>query len=289
MRYLYYPGCSQKSSAISYERSFLAVCDELGIELIELEDWNCCGTTIAISVNKMLSLFLGARNLGLANQYELPVVTPCPSCYISLRRILKECKENKIYFQQLNELLAKEHLAFSTDIEVFHSLEFLVRVVGLDTIWSKVRNPLRGYKIAPYYGCQLVCPYVNGSKSNDPQDLEKLIEVLGAQPVEFPFRTHCCGGSLMFTLKEQAEKLSCMILRSIQRTDADLIVTPCGLCQINLEIAQKRIWKETPGQRSLPIFNIGQLMGLALNLDPRRIYTDKKKILAKRGITSTTN
>ena len=156
MRYIYYPGCSQKSSAISYERSFLAACNVLGIELTELEDWNCCGTTIAISVNKTVSSFLAARNLGLANQYKLPVVTPCPSCYVSLKRMLKECKENETQFNQVNELLAEEHLAFSTDAEVYHALEFLVSVIGLDTIANKVCNPLKGFRIAPYYGCQLV-------------------------------------------------------------------------------------------------------------------------------------
>ena len=286
MRYLYYPGCSQKSSSISYERSFLSVCDFLGIELVELDDWNCCGTTMAISLNKMISLFLAARNLGLANQFNLPVVTPCPSCYISMRRMLKVSKENKFQSDQINELLAAEDLAFSTDIEVFHSLEFLVHIVGLDTIRKKIRNPLKEFKIAPYYGCQLVCPYVNGDNISDPQDLEKLIEVLGAQSVEFPFRTQCCGGSLMFTLKEQAEKLGCMILRSIKKTDANLIVTPCGLCQINLEIAQNRSRKEAPHQRPLPIINIGQLMGLAFDLHPKRIYTNRKKILAKQGIIS---
>jgi len=280
MKYIYYPGCSQKSSAISYERSFLAVCKVLGIELIELEDWNCCGTTIAISVNKMVSSFLAARNLGLANQYKLPVVTPCPSCYVSLRRILKESKENKTQFDRVNELMAEENLAFSTDTEVYHSLEFLVSVVGLDTIANKVRNPLSGYRIAPYYGCQLVSPYANGNKSEDPQHLEKLIKVLGALPVNFPFRTLCCGGSLMFTLKVQARKLSSMILDSIQRTNANLIVTPCGLCQLNLEMARNR---------SLPIINIGQMVGLALGLDPGKLYMNKMKIPAMQGIPLNIN
>ena len=280
MRYIYYPGCSQKSSAISYEKSFLAVCNVLGIELNELEDWNCCGTTIAISVNKTVSSFLAARNLGLANQYKLPVVTPCPSCYVSLRRTLKECKENKTQFNQVNELLAEEQLVFSTDTEVYHALEFLVNVVGLDAIANKVCNPLKEFRIAPYYGCQLVSPYANGSKSHDPRQLEQLIEVLGAHTVNFPYRTLCCGGSLMFTLKEQAKKLSSMILGSIQKTDANLIVTPCGLCQLNLEMALKR---------SLPVINIGQMLGMALGLDPKSLYMNRLKIPEKQGIILNNN
>jgi heterodisulfide reductase subunit B len=280
MRFIYYPGCSQKSSAISYERSFLAVCNLLGIELTELEDWNCCGATIAISVNKTVSSFLAARNLGLAQKYNLPVVTPCPSCYVSMRRMLKECKENKTQFDQINELLAEEQLSFSTNTEVYHALEFLVSVIGLDTIANKVCNPLEGFRIAPYYGCQLVSPYANGSKLHDPRQLEQLIAVLGAHPVNFPFRTLCCGGSLMFTLKEQAKRLSSTILGSIQKTDANLIVTPCGLCQLNLEMALKR---------SLPIINIGQMLGLALGLDPRSLYMNKLRIPEKQVINLNIN
>ena len=268
MKYIYYPGCSQKSSAISYERSFLGACHILGIELMELEDWNCCGTTIAISVNKMLSSILGARNLGLAYPHNLPLVTPCPSCYVSLKRVLKESKEDGILYQRLNTLLAEEHLAFSPETVVYHSLEFLVDVVGLDAIANKVLHPLNGFRIAPYYGCQLVSPYANGNRSDDPQHLEKLIEAVGGHPVNFPFRTLCCGGSLMFTLKEHARKLSAMILSSIKDTDANLIVTPCGLCQINLTMA---------GNQSLPVINIGQMLGLALGLDPGKIGLRKLK------------
>ncbi|UCG27525.1 MAG: CoB--CoM heterodisulfide reductase iron-sulfur subunit B family protein [Bacteroidales bacterium] len=289
MKYLYYPGCSQKSSAISYERSFLAICDVLGIELIELDDWNCCGATIAISVNKMVSFLLAARNLGLANKYNLPLVTPCPSCYVSLNRILKVCKESKSQSDQINTLLAEEDLTFSTDTQVYHSLEFLVHIIGLDTIRERIRNPLRGFKIAPYYGCQLVGSYVNPDNNGNPQSLEELIEVLGAEPVKFPFRTQCCGGSLMFTLSKQAEKLSGMILQSICRTDADLIVTPCGLCQMNLEIAQKKNHGKIPRQRPLPVITFGQMMGLAFDLDSGTIGINKKKILAKQNIISLTN
>jgi heterodisulfide reductase subunit B len=269
MKYIYFPGCSQKSSAISYERSFLGACDALGVELMELEDWNCCGTTIAISVNKMLSSVLAARNLGLAYPYDLPLVTPCPSCYVSLKRVLKESKEDGVLYQRLNTLLAEEHLAFSTETVVYHALEFLVDVVGLDAIANKVLHPLKGYRMAPYYGCQLVSPYANGSRSDDPQHLEKLINAVGGRPVNFPFRTLCCGGSLMFTLKEQARKLSATILSSIKDTGADLIVTPCGLCQINLAMA---------GNKSLPVINIGQMLGLALGLDPGKLGLRKLKV-----------
>ena len=289
MRYLYYPGCSQKSSSISYDRSFLAVCQVLGIELQELLDWNCCGATIAISVNRMVSLFLAARNLGLANQARLPLVTPCPSCYVAMKRVQKLCQENKLISERISHLLAEEELSVSGSLEVCHSLDFLVRVAGLEAIGNKVRNPLSGIKIAPYYGCQLSGPHANGNTDGEPGGLESLIEVLGAEPVEFPFRTQCCGGSLMFTSDKQAKKLSSIILESVHNTDAGLIVTPCGLCQLNLQIATKNSpsWNSRPA--GVPVLNIGQLMGLAFDLGKGKIFLKKNRIMASRKIITEIN
>ncbi len=286
MKYLYYPGCSQKSSAIPYDKSLLAICSRLGIELVELDNWNCCGATIAISINKLLSSFLAARNLALAKPSNLPLVTPCPSCYISLKRIIQIIKENDLLSGKINELLATENLTINTDIDIYNTLEFLVNVVGLDNIREKVINHLTGIKIAPYYGCQIVSPYVSGDNNSDPQNLEKLINALGAQPVEFHFRTQCCGGSLMFTRKEQANKLSRMILQSIQNKEADFIVTPCGLCQLNLTMVQEMSRSYLAKRTSIPVLNIAQLIGLAFDLHPKKIFVNKKQILSKREMES---
>jgi heterodisulfide reductase subunit B len=216
----------------------------------------------------------------------LPLVTPCPSCQIALKRVRKACSENEILYRQIQRLLEEEGLRLPEKLEVYHSLDFLVRVVGPDTIARRIRNPLTGFKIAPYYGCQLAGPLANGNNGKDLQDLERLIEIIGAEPLEFPFRTQCCGGSLMFTFDRQAKKLSRIILDSTRRAGADLIATPCGLCQLNLEIAQKTslIWNAKIN--SLPVINISQLLGLAFDLDDEEIFLNKKKILAKQYSTS---
>lgn len=284
MKCLYYPGCSQKASSIAYEKSFLAVAEKLNIEINELDDWNCCGTTVSISVNEILALTLSARNLAIAENYNntmheaqsmkhdfLPVVAPCPSCYVSLSKVNKHFKEKTRFVNLVNESLNKGNLNYNGKVEVLNILDFFANKVGTDLIKQKVSKPLTGLKIAPYYGCQLVTPYASGDDNENPQNLEKLIVALGGTPVEFPYKTQCCGGSMMITKKEQAEQMSCDILKSIDKVEADMIVTPCGLCQVNLDFG-KKVSKQYIGKKiSLPVFNITQLMGLALGISNKEL------------------
>ena len=278
MKCLYYPGCSQKASSISYDRSFLAIAKKLGIEVIELEDWNCCGTTVTISVNEILSLTLSARNLAIAEAANLPLVAPCPSCYISLNKANKQFKEKSLLSEKANASLNKGGLNYSGNTEVYNILDFLVNKVGVDKIKEKVVTPLSGYKIAPYYGCQIVNPYATGDDSNDPQNIEKIITALGATAVDFSYKTVCCGGSLMFTKKQHAERMCNEILKSIIDAGADIITTPCGLCQINLETAQGKSAEYLGGKISMPVLNITQLIGIALGIDQSSLMTNIKKI-----------
>ena len=210
----------------------------MGVEITEIDDWNCCGTTVAISVNEILALTLPARNLALAEPLGLPVVAPCPSCYVTLNKVNKHFKENSPYVEKVNDALGKGGLHYNGTVEVMSVLDFLVNKVGVEKIREKVVYPLNGVKIAPYYGCQVVNPYATGDDNTNPQNLEKIIEALGATAVDFPYRTMCCGGSLMFTRKKQAEEMCSIILKSITEAHADVIATPCGLCQINLETAE---------------------------------------------------
>jgi len=267
MKCLYYPGCSQKASSISYEKSFLTIARALGIEIIELDDWNCCGTTVTISVNEILSHTLSARNLAIAEPYNLPVVAPCPSCYISLNKVNKLYKEKSFLVDKINASLNEGGLKYNGKVRVYNILDFLVNFVGADKISQKVVKPLKNIKIAPYYGCQIVNPYATGDDNDNPRNLEKIIEVLGAVPVDFPYRTMCCGGSLMFTRKPQAEQMSNIILKSISHAGADMVATPCGLCQINLNLAEKTSNQYSGSRISLPVLNIAQLISAAFGLE----------------------
>jgi heterodisulfide reductase subunit B2 len=266
MKCLYYPGCSQKASSISYEKSFLAIAKKLGIEIIELEDWNCCGTTVTISVNEILAMTLSARNLAIAEPLDLPLVAPCPSCYITLSKVNKLFKDKSSFVSKINDALGKGGLNYKGKVEVCSILDFLANKVGTEKIKEKVVSPLKGLRVAPYYGCQLVTPYATGDDVNNPQNLEKIIEALGGTPVDFTHKTQCCGGSMMITKKPQAEEMSTGILKSIDKAGADMVVTPCGLCQINLDFA-KGVSSHYLGKKiSLPVMNVTQMIGMALGV-----------------------
>lgn len=279
MKCIYYPGCSQKASSIPYEKSFLATAKVLGVEITELNDWNCCGTTVTISVNEILALTLSARNLAIAEPLGLPVVAPCPSCYSTLSKVNKVFKENFIMAEKVNEALNKGNLHYGGMVKVYNVLDFLVNVVGVDRIKEKVVKPLTGVKIAPYYGCQIVNPYATGDNNSDPQNMEKIIGALGGTAVDFPHRTSCCGGSLMITKKPQAEQMSGIILKSIAGAKADVITTPCGLCQINLETAERSGVKYSGEKVNMPVLTITQLIGIALGVSKSDIMADAGKVL----------
>lgn len=281
MKCIYYPGCSQKASSISYEKSFLAIAKILGIEITELEDWNCCGTTVTISVNEILSLTLSARNLALAEAAGLPVVAPCPSCYSTLSKVNKVFKENFSMAEKVNEALGKGGLHYSGMVKVYNILDFLVHKVGVEKIKEKVVKPLSGVKVAPYYGCQIVNPYATGDDNGNPQNMERIIEALGGTPVDFIHRTTCCGGSLMITKKPQAESMSNVILKSIADAKADVITTPCGLCQMNLEVAENSSAKYSGTKISMPVLSITQLIGVALGISKSDNMMDAGKVLKK--------
>lgn len=271
MKCIYYPGCSQKASSISYDKSFLAVAKTLSVETIELDDWNCCGTTVTVSMNEILSLTLSARNLAIAEPSNLPLVAPCPSCYGTLSKVNKHFKENSRFVEKINEALGKGNLHYNGKVEVFNILDFLVNKVGLDKIKEKVVRPLTNLNVAPYYGCQIVNPYAKGDNNANPQNLENIIDAIGGNAVDFAHRTTCCGGSMMITKKPHAQEMSNIILKSIDDAKAQMIVTPCGLCQINLEGAESVSNHFTGKKISIPVLTVTQLIGIALGISNKEL------------------
>jgi len=270
MKYLYYPGCSSKGTSRAYEESLLSICKKLGIEFEEIEDWNCCGTTTVIAVNKILSLALAARNLAIAEPKGMELVTPCPSCWLSLTKVNKVFQEGGPLAEKVKQALAAGGLTYEGTTKVRHLLEFFVNEVGPEKIKSAVTDPLAGCRVAPYYGCQVVRPYSESDDAYNPQNMERIIEALGAEAAPFEGKTACCSGTMMATRKNVGVEMSRDIMKNIRRARANIAVTPCPLCQLNLELAQfdeRQPWKEV----EVPILNLAQLVGLAMGLSPKEL------------------
>jgi len=273
MKYLYFPGCSLKGTSRGYEESIFAVFEKLGITLEELPDWNCCGSTSVIAVNKTLAMALAARDLALAEPTGLQLLTPCPSCWLELTKANDVIREGGKLAEKVKEALAAGGLKYNGTTTVRHIVEFLVNEVGIEKIKQYVSNqkyvgnPLTGLRIAPYYGCQMVRPFADKDDTYNPQNMEKLIEALGAEAATFELKTACCSGALMATRKNVGRDMSKQILRSIKEAKADLVVTACPLCQLNLELVQFGN-SEFAGKNELPILSITQVMGLAMGIPP---------------------
>jgi len=198
--YTYFPGCSSShGSTKAYGWSAEAVTKALDVELIELEDWNCCGSTPFISVDELASFCCSARNLALAEKRDFDLVTPCSACYVILSRTNSYLKQYPELKAKVDEALAASDLEYHGTVRVRHLLDIFVNDIGYDEINTKVKNSLGGLKVAPYYGCQVVRPGFGFDHPEFPQSLDKLIATLGGEPIPFPLKSRCCGGSLIIS------------------------------------------------------------------------------------------
>jgi len=265
--YTYFPGCSSsEGGAKAYGWSTQAVSKILDMELIELDDWNCCGSTPYSSVDELASFCLSARNLSLAEKRGFDLVTPCSSCYVILNRTNSHLKEYPQVKAKVNEALAAGSLGYHGTVRVRHLLDVFVNDIGYDEINSKVKRNLGGLKVAPYYGCQVVRPRFGFDHPEFPQSLDKLIASLGGEPVPFPLKARCCGGSLIIPEEALALDLIRKLLDSALSNGAECLVTVCPLCQTNLDAYQSRVNKRFKTNFNLPILFFTQLMGVAFGL-----------------------
>jgi heterodisulfide reductase subunit B len=238
----------------------------LGVELRELEDWNCCGATPYMSVSQDKSFALSARNLALAEPTGDDLVTGCTGCYLVLNKTNHYLAEDPAVRERIRIVLQAAGLSYGGGTRVRHLLDVVVNDVGLDAIAERVTRPLEGLRVAPYYGCQLVRPFAEFDDQEWPTSLDRLLATLGAEPVVYPVKTKCCGGMLMTTSSEAAETMVHRLLRSAERAGADCVATLCALCQANLEFYQDAVNRRFSASHRLPILLFTQLIGLALGL-----------------------
>jgi heterodisulfide reductase subunit B2 len=260
MEFSYYPGCSLHSTASEFNDSVLAVFKALDTGLHELEDWNCCGASSAHIVSRTLSLALPARNLAIAQAAGRDVVMPCAACFNrhkSTDQVMRQHPEQRRLLEEIADF------SFSGDINVRPLLDVVARDVGFEKVRSLVRKPLSGLKVVGYYGCLLVRPpeVTQYSNPDHPQDMELLLEALGAEARPWSYGTECCGGGLSLTKSKVAGRLVTRLASRAAEAGAEAIVTTCPLCQVNLEMRQGGAGPK------MPIFYFTELMGLALGLD----------------------
>ncbi len=266
MKYAYFPGCSLKGTGRAYEESLVPVLRHLGVELQELEDWNCCGATAYMAVDEGKACAAAARNLALAEQTGLrQMLAPCSACYLVLNKAQHYLNEYPAMRQVVGRALQSVGLQCNGDTVVRHPLDVLVNDIGLEAIRQKVTHPLHGLKVAPYYGCQIVRPYATFDDQANPTSMDRLLEALGATVVRWPLKTKCCGGSLTGTLPEAGLRLSYILLKEARKRGADVIATVCPLCQFNLDSYHPQIAARWEPVR-LPTVYFSQLMGLAFGL-----------------------
>ena len=275
MKYTYYPGCSVKATANLYQKSIDAISPILGIELEELEDWNCCGATAYMSVKELMSFAISARNLALAEPFHRDVVTPCSACYLVLNKTNQYFTEYPDLRKKLGQALEAGGLSYSGNLRVRHILDVLFNDVGPEKISSLVKKRLDGLKVVPYYGCQIVRPEMGFDDPDDPQSMDRLIESLGATSVEYPLKTKCCGASLMGTEEDLALRLCCELLTGAESAGGHCIVTLCPLCQMNLDVYQSKVNRLCRMGHNIPVLYITQLIGIALGLPSKDLGLDK--------------
>ena len=283
--YAYFPGCSLEKMAHSYHLSAMETTRALGVELKELEDWNCCGATAYFHVDELLAYTLSARNLAMAEKEKLNLVAPCSGCYKNMFFTRQHLKHDPDLAEHINSALAEDNLQFSGSATVQHLIEVFVQDVGLKEIKAKVTRSLSGLRVAPYYGCQILRPRKGKEDVEQPRFFEDLVAALGAVPVEYPLRLTCCSGALIITNRRAALSMVRNLLESAVKARATVIVTACPLCQVNLECYQKQVNSEFGTELHVPVMYFTQLIGLALGIPPKRLGIGSELVAVMPAIT----
>lgn len=287
MRYLYYPGCSSEATGKAYDVSTRAMMAKLGVELAELDDWNCCGATSYFSVRELDSFAIAARNLAIAQQQgdeDLCVI--CNACYTTLAKTNRYMAESPEVHEAVNGALGAVGRAYDGAKPVRHVMDILVNDLGLEAIEEKVTRRLTGLKVACYYGCQYSRPMGAFDDTEFPVTMDNFFQALGAETVDFPGKVKCCGGMMMLTKEEGALRLCHELLKGATEAGADVIVAACPLCEMNVEGYQPRVNKTFGTSFDIPVMYFTQLAGLAFGADPKDLAIDKQIVSCDRVVAA---
>ena len=268
--YSFYPGCSSQSGASSsnYLTSVNSMCDELDIQLNTIEDWNCCAASIGYAGGGELPrVSLSARNIALSEKQhpQQDIVATCAACWLATREASERIAHSTRIKEGTGLALKEAGLEMKNDKRIRHMVEVLVEDIGMAAITDKVKKPLEGIKIAGYVGCQTNRPFgIDGESFENPQYLDNMVEAVGAEPIRtYEKKVSCCGGALAFSEPDKSFNLIKPILESAMDNGADMIVTPCPVCQMNTEVYQDKINEKFGTKFNIPVVYYSTLMSVA--------------------------
>ena len=291
MKLSYYPGCTLKNHAKNFEDSALCALEKLGIEVQELDRWNCCGTVFSFATDDLIHHMAPIRNLiRVKEQDSNRVMTLCAMCYNTLKRSNERMKKDKESLDIINNLMDREKVKYEGDVSVFHLLEFLKEEIKFENLAKKVVKPIKKLKIASYYGCLLVRPKEIGfDDMENPTIMDKLMEALGAEPIDFPYKTECCAAYQTVDKPDIVAERTHQILTSAQNQGAEAVIVSCPLCAFNLDHRQKVTRQKYPEFKNIPILYFTQILALALGCPEERLrldlhYVDPKPVLKEKAL-----
>ena len=275
-KYAYFPGCSAESTGKSFTVSTAYVTEKIGVEMVEIPDWNCCGTSAAALTSPELAMALPARSLAIADR-ELPgldVVAPCAGCYRSLKTSLAFARESEENRELIKKII---NAPYEAKADVLTLLEVFATDEARQAIAEKVQRKLRCLKVACYYGCAMVRPadVCECDNAEDPQEMDEIMELIGAEPVDWAFKTECCGAAQQMTIPNQAKPMIERIFQNAAANGADCIVTSCPLCMLNLDMREAEINRARVAEGKepfdIPCYYFTELIGLAFGASPDEV------------------
>lgn len=280
----YFPGCCLHSTARNYESSNQAVFKTLGVQLEEIPDWNCCGSTPAHQTDHLLALALTARNLAQAEKAGMKeVMAPCAACFNHLRTTEIECAKSEEIHEEVQKAI---EMKYKNTVHVLNILELLIDRIGIQEVVSKVKKPLSGLRVAPYYGCMLTRPtkITRFDHPTNPMSMGHLLEALGAEVVTWGAKTDCCGAGYVLNRLEVVVDLSGRIVYQAKEAGADVIATACPMCMSNLDLRQGAMEKATGKVSKVPVMYITELIGMALGFSASELGI-KKHVVSTAAVS----
>ncbi len=291
MKVSYYPGCTLKSNAKNFEDSTLCSLKELGVDVQELKRWNCCGTVYSLATDDLMRHLASIRNLIRVKEEDADsVMTLCAMCYNTLKRVNERVKADPDSLAKIHKFMDEEKISYAGDVKVRHLLELLKEDVKFETIAQKVKKPLRNVKVASYYGCLLVRPKEIGlDDMENPTILDDLVAVLGAVPIDFPYKTECCGAYQTVDKPETVADRTFSILGSALSRGAEVVSVSCPLCAFNLDHRQKETARKYSEFKKIPVLYFTQLLAIALGCGEKDLrfdlhYVNPEPLLKEKGL-----